>query len=353
MCITCNNELTLNLYNIANFIPIDDTIIGLKYLIKPGKMIVRGEYNGKLTSFQSQISLVIALSHKRVNVKIFRNGSVQITGCKRQDDGMQVYEILHKYFLKLDGMHTVKSLSTLAPNVFVTNDDMVVSGFIKQVIGYVSKSEQYVINNNAVTVNKDGNYLSVKSISNRKTLYDKNGKYIGNSIIELMSGSKKLYTNKLITVDYINDLVYFKDTVIGKIRYNIQTDNEIQTRNDVPSGMNYSCSAFMYPGVKYDNVSVIINCINISVNLGFCINRQKLYDLLVLTNVVIYDPNSYSAIRLVYTIKSSTNVEYNVNCLIFQSGNVILTGIKSIEEIDTILDRFSTEIHAHKSVVAF
>jgi hypothetical protein len=52
-CITPKVCVELNLYNIATYIEIGDEIVGLKYLVRPGKLLVRGKYNGKLTSFHN------------------------------------------------------------------------------------------------------------------------------------------------------------------------------------------------------------------------------------------------------------------------------------------------------------
>jgi TATA-box binding protein (TBP) (component of TFIID and TFIIIB) len=304
-----------------------------------------------LTSFQNQISVVIALSHKNVNAKIFKNGTVQVTGCKKEEDGQEVYEILKAYYIRLDSMHTYKEMIERHPGVFITSDDMIISGCIKQVIGYIQIGEVLCINNNDVIINKSGNYMSVKSTSNKRCIYDKNGKYIGNTSVQLYNNGMKLYTNKFISIDYMTDLVYVRGAAIGKIVYNTVEENEDVYNS--PEGSNYHCSAFTDNKVTYNNVSVVVNCINISVKLDFCINRQKLYDLLVLDNTVIYDPNSYSAVRLLYNVKSTSNIEYDVSCLIFQSGNVIISGIKAMKDIELILDRFHMEISKHKALVAF
>ena len=112
-----------------------------------------------------------------------------------------------------------------------------------------------------------------------------------------------------------------------------------------------------------------VNCINVYFNINYTINRQRLYDELINMNYICkYKPETYSGIKLLYkksinndnlnndnlnngNLNKSTFKEGICNCsdkctcvnitfLIFQSGNVIVTGFKNMDEIKSITDNF-------------
>jgi TATA-box binding protein (TBP) (component of TFIID and TFIIIB) len=340
-CITPKVCIELNLYNIATYIEIGDEIIGLKYLVRPGKLLVRGKYNGKLTSFHNQVSLVIQLRHKRVNVKIFKNASIQITGCKSTSDAWDVYTILQSRYTKLDSKFVYKEIVENEQGVILTDDNtMVVSKALMQVIGWVD-DEEYVIRNTRVKLCNDNNVFMTTKGTNRMII-DSDGETIASTTVNLYNGYKKLYKNKSMTLDYILGNITVNGEIIGKISSIPISHCELVRRNEIGE-LNYSCSPFLYQNslTRYgcDNLTLNVNCINIVVKTCLTIDRQNLYEkLLQMNKVVLYNPNSYSAVRLMEDVVVSDTVKYTISILIFQSGNIIISGIRSIEIIDDIVN---------------
>ena len=342
-CITPKVCVELNLYNIATYIEIGDEIVGLKYLVRPRKLLVRGKYNGKLTSFHNQVSLVIQLRHKRVNVKIFKNASIQITGCKSTSDAWDVYTILQSRYTKLDSKFVYKEIVENEQGVIVTDDNtMVVSKALMQVIGYASDCEEYVIRNTRVKLCTKGNVFMTTKGTNRMVI-DSDGETIASTTVNLYNGYKRLYKNKNMTLDYTLGNITVNGEIIGKISSVPVKHCELSRQNGASRLLNYSCSPFLYPDslTRYgcDNLTLNVNCINIVVKTCLTIDRQNLYEkLLQMNKVVLYNPNSYSAVRLMEDVVVSDTVKYTISILIFQSGNIIISGIRSIEIIDDIVN---------------
>lgn len=355
LSVSFNNSSTMNLYNIANFIDIDNVIIGLKYLIKPDKILIRGKYLKDTMTFYNQISMIMIVNGKALNVKIFNNGSLHITGCKSVETGDNVVAILKKYYIKMSNQSIKIDLMETKRGALVTEDYMLYSKKFKQVVGYVDENSDnwlpiflqnligygpdcvFVINKDKVVLNKDGNFMSIKAISNRKNIYNLDGVHIGNTNVSMFNNSLKLYKHKNLLLDYEKDEVTTNGDVIGKILYNYNLPNEI---SDIQLGEdNYSCSPFMSSSSTLQlSHSVNVNCINIVFDIGYKINRMKLFDILKKKeHIALYNPDKYSGVRLIFK-----SINYKISFMIFQSGKIIGSGFKSIHDINIQIDILKT-----------
>ena len=82
-----NNNIKLE--NIAKYIKLsEDNIISCKYKTK--KTYIYRNVNPKIItsngSFNNQVTFVINIGNTNINVKLFNNGKLQLTGCKNTDD---------------------------------------------------------------------------------------------------------------------------------------------------------------------------------------------------------------------------------------------------------------------------
>lgn len=376
-----NIGVNMNLYNIANFINIDSVVIGLKYMIKPGKILIRGEYKlSNNTAFYNQISLVLRVNGKLLNVKIFKNASLHITGCKSVNDPENVCKILEKYYAasekKMININT-RLIQKDFP-IFVTDDNMLYSNVTKQVFGYIDESGDtwlksliqnlvgpqiyeypqnvpLVIGKEPVTPFKGG-YIS-DTLTNKKNLYNRHGELIGVSNVSLYNNCSKLFKHKNLVMDYSSDTIKVNDKCIGRIVYNYNDGcdynyNEITPEPDVDG--NYSCSMYQRYSTKHhdrnnnNERTVNINCINILYNTGYKINRQTLFNLFEKDGYIcIYDPDKYSGVRLNMIVEGTHKITF----MIFHSGIVIGSGFKSIESIDTNLQRFVDILSEYKDTI--
>jgi TATA-box binding protein (TBP) (component of TFIID and TFIIIB) len=91
------DDIELNLYNIWNFLELNETIKGMKFNDN-----TKGYYKTKSNkkSFYNQINLVVYYNYY-VNVKLFGNGSLHFTGCKNVTDGKKITKIILDMLEKL------------------------------------------------------------------------------------------------------------------------------------------------------------------------------------------------------------------------------------------------------------
>ena len=114
MTMTCKINTKFNCKNIAKYIDLNhDCILGIKHgkngdpqtnrsLI--AKKTTTGKKKKKKSVFYNQVSMYIPVKNKDkkkpVNLKIFSNGAIQMTGCKSVDNGVEaltkVFDVLKK-----------------------------------------------------------------------------------------------------------------------------------------------------------------------------------------------------------------------------------------------------------------
>ena len=399
----------LNLTNIGKYLDIDDEIIGLKYnyadlsimkgkysttIYKKAKVKDIEKINKKL--FYNQVTIILKSNEHCVNVKLFGNGSLHLTGCKSINDGELITKRLYEKLKTLSDRTLPILLTKDINNVLVDKDNLVYSCNNYQVIGYYKATDKkYIIRNKEFIIDtKTKMFISDKmETKRRRFIYNLDGEYIGFSKIELLKNRNKFYKkNTNIHYDIHNGLIYHNhDNIIGKIIYDIDQTKITNTESllDIIE-INYNCNPFIIepttlqqqskgtlqmanpsvrqgtlqmanPSVRQgtftdiykSNIELNVNCMNIYFTLNYKINRQRLYDKIIESNYICkYKPESYSGIKMIYKIpcRTSTQIDIiplhkgicvcsdkctctNITFLIFQSGNVIATGFKSQEQI--------------------
>ena len=250
--------------------------------------------------FYNQISIIIKYENDQINLKLFKNGSVQITGCKNINNIDHYLNILYKKLLELqDKKHAI--ILTKEYN----GDSSILLDSYNYIYGF-----------------NDGKYNVIGYKNNMNV---------------------NVYTNTNI---YTN--VYTK------------TPSNTNNGNDMILIIDYDISPFNNKNDKnyksYDNCNYEINidCINVCINMNTTFNLYKLYQYLIDNKFICkYTPDTYSGIKFMYKINydSDSNVNNgkcvcNNKCicttstfLIFQTGNVICSGFKSFQQLEkTILD---------------
>ena len=369
----------LNLTNIGKYLDIDDEIIGLKYnyadisimkgkysttIYKKAKVKNLEKINKKL--FYNQVTIILKYDDRCVNVKLFGNGSLHLTGCKSIEDGEFVTKSIYTKLKTLSNRTLPILLTKDINNVLVDKDKLVYSYTNCKVIGYYKSTEKkYVIHNKEFVIDtKTKMFTSDKmETKRRRFIYNLDGEYIGFSKIELLKNRNKFYKkNTNIHYDIPNGLIYHNhDNIIGKITYDIDQTKITDTEplSDIIE-IDYNCNPFTIEPdnniiFNKTNIDLNVNCMNIYFTLNYKINRQRLYDNISESNYICkYKPESYSGIKMIYKIPcrltkmtleepikelrgicvcSDKCTCTNITFLIFQSGNVIATGFKSHEQI--------------------
>ena len=157
-------------------------------------------------------------------------------------------------------------------------------------------------------------------------------------------------------------IYYNNESIIGKVAYYINKENIIDTLqfNDIME-IDYDCNPFtnkkqeIFETLEDDQIDLNVNCMNVYFNINYTINRQRFYERLISMNFICkYKPESYSGIKIVYKIPlyktkckssgicpcTSKCTCINITFLVFQSGNVIATGFKNLEQVDEITQEF-------------
>jgi TATA-box binding protein (TBP) (component of TFIID and TFIIIB) len=398
--ITLSSQLplcNLNLTNIGKYLDIDNEIIGIKYnyadlnvmkgrysttIYKKAKIKNADKINKRL--FYNQITIIYNNNGNNVNVKLFKNGSLHLTGCKNIDEGTEITKTIYQKLTTLKNKTDVILLTKDINGILLDNDNLVYSHTNKQIIGHkLNKSNTYIINKKEYTIDyKTRMFISKKfETQRRKFIYNLDGDYIGYSKIELLKNKNKFYKKNInIFFDTSNDLIYHNnDNIIGKVTYDINNSyiNDISLIPDIIE-INYDCNPFINKDYSLDinnsnlknYIDLNINCINIYFNINFIINRQRFYEKLINLNYICkYKPESYSGIKLIYKINLTNNLNFetlnisknkttsetkltglcictskctciSITFLIFQTGNIIITGFKNMEQIEPVTKNF-------------
>lgn len=397
-------DCTLNLTNIGKYLCIDDVIIGIKYnyadlnvtkgsyfttIYKKAKVKDSSKVNKKL--FYNQITIIVNNMGNHVNIKLFGNGSLHLTGCKSVCEGEQVTMLLYEKLCSLRHRNDTILLTKDINGVLIDKDNLVYSysnpSSYHQVIGYVKDTVYHIHKKEYDIDTKTEMFISKRLETQRKrTLLNLTGERIGYTRIELLKNKSKFYKKNVnIFFDNENGLIYYDNyIIIGKIVYNFDktmlTDKHLG--NDIIE-VEYSCNPFV-GNVKYELpntttsqtlsevIDMNVNCINVYFTLDMTINRLRLYEQLIqLDYMCKYKPESYSGIKWIYKVPATntndTMDEYvtidgycrcttkctctNITFLVFQSGKIIATGFKSEEQIGIICEKFLTFCQKLRNVI--
>lgn len=361
--------------------PIDNHILGVKYNHATLK-VLKGQYYTTIYKksknknidkvnrelFYNQISIIVRPKDRPINVKLFANGSLHLTGCRTDLDAVDVVQCLEEKFQTLQNNYVTILLTRDENNVLLDRDNLIyTSSLPHKIIGY-KKDSLYVINKRECIVDpKTKLFVHTKEESQRKrSLFDSNGQNVGYIQIELTKDNKKMYKkNNNIFFDYEGGVVFYNNQhVIGKINYVYTTTPSNFDAQSSVLEINFSCCPYNEGKTlewKYlSDLDVNIHCINICFSLPYKINRQKLYDIFAKDNFICkYRPESYSGVKVIYKIQDFDNklqhqggkcpcsnkcICTNITFLIFQSGNIIVSGFRSFQQIDIIVNSFLGDV---------
>lgn len=370
--VVSDENVSLNLTNIGKYLDIDNEIIGIKYNYATLN-VIKGAYTTSLVKktknsnhmgtqnlFYNQVTIIYNNNGNHVNVKLFGNGTLHLTGCKSIKEGETIASLLFEKLKKLSNKEDILLLTRDVNNVWLDKDNLIYSHNHLKVIGFYHKEQNcYVIHKKEYDFDqKTGLFIYRKTESQRKRhLLDMNGEKCGTFKIELVKNKSKFYKrNSNIFYDYQNLLIYYNnDMIIGKMIYDISISNDECTSSETVIETKYKTDAFDKLG--HYTFSTDINCINVYFNIGFKINRQKMFQKLLTDGFICkYKPESYSGIKMIYKMSAHLGKRAdcgnglchcttkctctNITFLIFQSGNVIVTGFKDANQLRTITQFF-------------
>ena len=371
-------DCQFNLQNIEKYLDIDEHIIGIK-----SNDMCRGNYftnkykrqnknkpsSLNKTNFCNQISIIIALKPEQINVKLFKNGTLHLTGCRSLNSVRSCIKLL---IIRLNNMltKTVKILLTKDINGVLLDKSNYVYSYYKEnstcsqrIIGKIATTDtcHYIIHDKTYKIDTNtGMFISVKVGTGKKyEILNLSGEQIGYCQIKIIGSNKRLY-NKYLEYDKESGLICSKNGPVANLQYNIDENSITNTLTfDDIQEITYSCNPYANHNNIIDpnsKVNLTINCANVSFNLNMKINGNQLYKMLSNQNYICqYKPETYPGIKLIYKIpydnENDLNLDGKCRCskkcicnditfLIFQTGSVLATGFKNIDIITPICNNF-------------
>lgn len=363
MTLAISLHSSVDLVNIAKFITINEIILGLKF--KMGDFFIKKGICNNKNCFANQVTLILNLKEKKVNVKIFSNGRLHITGCTSKDNALEVKKLLEEEFNKITKNILCKSDFTIDPNGILLAKSDENTKFIYsrnyKCIGIYIKDDQgqsvYIIKgSDRCYFNKEKNALISQKNNGNYTysIFDLDGNKIGEKKLCLFSSKKVFYKNKSIDVFYDpvsdSELLISGKNVIGKYIYDIY-DSSCDK-----SIINSDNLIWITENKDLKNFDPEIYSAMFSFNLGISIDRQLLFKKLIENGYITkFDPNKYSGVNWSLKLIKENEIVGKCDCkkkcicntisiMIFQSGNVICSGIKNEDNINLVHSYINSQI---------
>lgn len=321
---------------------IDCVILGIKY----GKLI-KGDIK-KTNSFFNQISFVVNINSKTSNVKMFSNGTFQISGIKTEEQAKDAVKEIVKRMQEIKGEYSIEVDNSFAG--LVSKDNCVFGKFKENVYKKIGKIENKIVSfgNVRTEVYKENEFITKTYTDRKKIIYDKNAKVIG-VVNTIFDRPKKNFTIKNIHVK--EGILYNKwNTRQGfeMIEYTSEADS---SQNPKQIKVSYSCLDENFDTEKEILFRICnINC-NTSLNLSNSyMDRLKFVEMAEKDDLwVDFVPEVYPGCKLrIYLIDGKIQkcchttsgkkckLCVSVSIIVFQSGKLLISGINSLENANVI-----------------
>jgi len=359
--VTCKTYLNcnLNLDLLAKKLVLDEQIIGKKLLgvIEEGliktkpkshRKIVKRRKNTSRKDFSNQCTVIVKQpnSEKKINLKIFGNGKIVITGGLSKEEGKCAVNILKDKIKSLEGTYKI------LPNSTFENHFENISAYLK----YLNKN--YLIFLKLFSLYDINIDLRLDIILNKKLV---------EKVIENDFGIADLVKNEILRCDHPEDLdAYLRIIQVFNICH-LYFPNEmlLDKLNQVDNPIHhiikhlYEFQEEVLP-LTFDinnfnkDFDVTVENYNTMFNCGFQNNREIFTQILnnkYKTEGIItaakFEPSNYQGINVKYISRilcdkqcTSLGKKKNIQCLckeisflIFQEGNVIITGGRHWEQL--------------------
>jgi|UniRef100_A0A6C0BK53 hypothetical protein len=360
--VTCKTYLNcnLNLEMIAHKLPLDSQIIGKKLLgvVEEGQIKSRTKANHKKTAkngrkttrkdFSNQCTVIIQapMCQKKLNLKIFGNGKIVITGGFSEDDGREAVNILRAKIATLTDQYQIHAHSNWS-DLFES-----IPAYLK----YISKN--YLIFLKMFSLYDINVDLRLDLVLNKKFVEN----YLETDLNArdpvkkgLCFASQPEEIDKFLRMIQIFNIchLYFPNTVLldklNQLDPNLrQIINQLYLLQPQVLPLTFDLNEFNRPfDVTIENYNTMFNC-------RFHNNRELFTQILNdrykssgLISSAKFEPSNYQGINVKYVSRilcqpccTSMGKKKNSKCrckevsfLIFQEGNIIITGGRSWEQL--------------------
>lgn len=302
----------INLYVVDKYFIRDDIITFMDNGGKPVKNSAMKKKNNR--PFFNQATLIVKLNPlKKINVKIFSNGKIQMTGVKNKIDGMSALTYILKKLYNTKGKIPLSKL------------------FPRKLIQLLDEKLKF------------GEYLPNKYLTDQKKIFNDNKLDLDKTIKQVPIS--KFFNNGDDILKYLNNDEIVKDLLV-----------------------EYNNDDVMFDSHSIEDLEKVmitdINIVNIvsDFNTNFKIKREILYEIIRNKYNIVsrFDPCIYPGVKnKFYYNNEYLNKEYPGKCYcvgrcsgkgngngegdckkitisIFQSGSILITGAKKVDDIQYI-----------------
>lgn len=384
---TCKTHLNcnINLVLLAKRLPIDDVIIGKKLLgiIAKGqvKMKVKKTHTKKSTpikktarkDFSNQCTVIVQISpDKKINLKIFGNGNVVITGGLSREDGIIAVDIL---------LNKIKNLT----DVYRITPDTQFSDYFDSMTSYIKYiGKNYIIFLKLFSIYNININLMIDTVLNKKTIekFSTDNDVcdpVGKGVIECATINNDNTGENSGTDDPTDIEKYLRMIQIFNICHSYFPSDIFLQNLSQPDHKIYDIINRLYEmkdielPITFDQnlfdgkFEVTVENYNTMFNTGFQCNREIFTQILNnkykkngMISSAKFEPSTYQGINVKYVSRAKCDKDCTSNgnkkhmkcmCkeisfLIFQEGNVIITGGRHWEQL---VDGYNTLVNIMKA----
>ena len=341
---------TFDLNAIFNYLSIDSTVLGMKYLNQ-----IKGDGVKPTKSFYNQITIVMQIPGKIVNIKAFSNGKFQISGIKELDQAVYAIKTL---------LHSLKSIniekeipSITVDGVVMSPDKSIIYNHLMQEVGKIDQtknsSNSYRIHDELVE-RKNNSFITVEYKDRHKKVFDLKGNLIGTMYIDLVPEKKNKKNISYKNLTYSDDgFVYNKwKQCLGVEKIRPIGSIQNSTPKDLPQKTTCNYSAIADTTV-INQLKVYTTNINWTTQLKLpettYIDRNRLFFSFIENGYrqCQYNPCIYPGVKLIYPLslcdEHKTTLQRRkcsectkVSIILFKSGKVLVSGCKNKHDMDRI-----------------
>lgn len=350
--IVASTDTKFNLDVIFEHFECDNEFLSVKYKdkLKTSDSIIENQ-----SSFLNQITF--KFSNSTINIKIFKNSKIQLTGVKSIKDAKTIINSLLKKLSDIRGEE--KSSLVKKDNLILDTNNNIYDESGYKIVGKKTGDKYVIFGKNEVCVSDDeyhGFYVNQKYKKCIKNIYFYDGSVIGKQ--EIIFPNKKYYLKKgSYKIDENNNIIKYGEIVASiQIEY-IKSKEEIGEMKKEWEKYNAEIVYFKAceGNIDYNKIKYEIKMSNYTIDVKSVLDRDAVYHKIRSEGYsVSYDSFCYKGINLkLFFNKDSVSgickCDGKCSCeklsmLIFRTGKIILS---------SSLNKFLTEEDMKKYITKF
>jgi len=362
----------VDIVTVAKRLPLDDVIKGTKLTYAEGAhIIVRGQCKmpRSKSGFYNQTSLVVAISGQRqVHVKIFNNGSLQIAGPKTMHEVMEAWERTRNALLTLRGCSSVDVQCLGSDSPLMGSDDLLYSTN-GDVIGWVGGKGKYFVHEGVVLEEIDGAHFFVSATYRKgaKRIYSLDGVAVGTRVLAFSDKcARRKYSVENGKIFAGSDIVGSEVTTMSSGWQEDVTAERARRRVIAQRGRLLNCHTALLGKTASPNPDkLLVHMVNAVFQSPFSIIREKLHRRFLADDLVSrWDPCANPGVNLRFYDNPLTRHDpgrcpcknrilccscKKINLRCFESGTIIVTGLKDVRQVDVIHAFVADYYRKHRS----